>query len=198
MKKMPSLFIREWEGDRTITEAITPGAEWVIEGEGVATRKWDGTSCLVQGGKLYKRYDAKGKRAQNLDAKGFMPAQPEPDPVSGHWPGWVPVDMDPKTSHDYWHLEGWDAAHITHWGKTYPPDDGTYELIGPKVQGGIEGVPEHRLIRHGEDHLLDAPRDFAGLRAYLQDRPGMEGIVWHHPDGRMVKLKRRDFGKEGQ
>ena len=21
----------------------------------------------------------------------------------------------------------------------------------------------------------------------------MEGIVWHHPDGRMAKLKRRDF-----
>ena len=22
----------------------------------------------------------------------------------------------------------------------------------------------------------------------------VEGIVWHHPDGRMVKIKRKDFG----
>ena len=22
----------------------------------------------------------------------------------------------------------------------------------------------------------------------------IEGIVWHHPDGRMVKIKARDFG----
>jgi hypothetical protein len=23
---------------------------------------------------------------------------------------------------------------------------------------------------------------------------GIEGIVWHHPDGKMVKIKTRDFG----
>jgi hypothetical protein len=25
-------------------------------------------------------------------------------------------------------------------------------------------------------------------------RPYMEGVVWYHEDGRMVKIKRRDFG----
>lgn len=27
---------------------------------------------------------------------------------------------------------------------------------------------------------------------------GYEGIVWHHPDGRMVNLKVRDYPNEGQ
>jgi hypothetical protein len=30
------------------------------------------------------------------------------------------------------------------------------------------------------------------VAAYLHARP-YEGIVWHHPDGRMAKLKKRDF-----
>lgn len=30
------------------------------------------------------------------------------------------------------------------------------------------------------------------LRGYLLMHT-FEGIVWHHPDGRMAKLKRRDF-----
>lgn len=32
-----------------------------------------------------------------------------------------------------------------------------------------------------------------GLRSYLSAGV-FEGIVWHHPDGRMVKIKAKDFG----
>ncbi|MFF0467058.1 hypothetical protein ACFYPX_06380 [Micromonospora zamorensis] len=38
-----------------------------------------------------------------------------------------------------------------------------------------------------------APLDHDGLRAWLLAHPDWEGVVWHHPDGRMAKLKRRDF-----
>ena len=31
------------------------------------------------------------------------------------------------------------------------------------------------------------------IKAYLADGK-IEGIVWHHPDGRMVKIKAKDFG----
>ena len=41
--------------------------------------------------------------------------------------------------------------------------------------------------------LIGGPRDFAGLRQYLR-LGAIEGIVWHHPDGRMVKIKAKDFG----
>ncbi|MCP9964512.1 hypothetical protein [Actinomadura madurae] len=36
------------------------------------------------------------------------------------------------------------------------------------------------------------PLDYDGLAAWLRAHP-YEGIVWHAPDGRMAKLKRRDF-----
>lgn len=50
----------------------------------------------------------------------------------------------------------------------------------------------HVLIPHGEDVLEDAPRTFADLMAYLRDK-AIEGIVWHHEDGRRVKIKKADF-----
>ena len=61
------------------------------------------------------------------------------------------------------------------------------------MQGNPEGFVEHVLIRHGCDRLFYAPRDFAGLKEYLSEHD-IEGIVWHHHDGRMVKIKGRDFG----
>lgn len=178
MQKITSLFQRNYETDRLVRDELVPGAEWVTAGEGVATRKWDGTSCLVRSGQLFKRYDAKKGRMPPPD---FEAAQ-KPDPVTGHHPGWVPVDDSPN---DAYHREAWAA------GATLP--DGTYELIGPKVQGNPEQLGAHRLIRHGGEVLSDAPRDFNGLKAYLEARPDMEGVVWHHPDGRMVKIKRKDF-----
>jgi hypothetical protein len=71
-------------------------------------------------------------------------------------------------------------------------EDGTYELCGPKVQGNPEGMDAHVLVPHGKFVLREAPRDFEGLAAWLRENP-YEGIVWHHPDGRMAKLKRKDF-----
>lgn len=176
MKKIPSLFLRE---NGRAYDAVTPGCEWVADGEGVATRKWDGTACLVKDGVLYKRYDAKNGKTPPA---GFIPAQ-EPDLITGHWPGWLAIGDGPD---DKWHQSTWRAHR--------PIDDGTYELCGPKVQGNPERFMDmHILIRHGEAKLSAAPRTFKELCAYLIDR-NIEGIVWHHPDGRMCKLRSESFG----
>jgi len=42
------------------------------------------------------------------------------------------------------------------------------------------------------EKLEDVPRTFEAIKAYLGQRD-IEGIVWHHPDGRIVKIKKRDF-----
>lgn len=182
MRKIISLFQRNYAGDRRVRNEVVPGAEWVLAGEGVATVKWDGTCCMVRDGTLYKRYDAKhGKTSP----PGFEPAQ-DYDPITGHMPGWIAVGDGPE---DRWHREA--MASFTRAGVRLP--DGTYELIGPKVQGDPHCWGYHSLIAHGVDTLPDDPRDFDGLRAYFAET-FIEGIVWHHPDGRMVKIKRRDFG----
>jgi hypothetical protein len=175
MRKIISLFQRNYDGDKLVRDEVVPGAERVLAGEGVATRKWDGTCCMVKDGQLFKRFDAKkGKTPPD----GFLPAQ-DPDPKTGHWPGWLPVGNGPE---DQWHREAFFPGTA----------DGTYELIGPKVQGNPENAETHRLVPHG-GITLHPPRTFDGIRAYLNGSD-FEGIVWHHPDGRMVKIKTKDFG----
>ena len=61
MKKIPTLFEREFENHRIvrILPNISPDLAWVMAGDGVATIKWDGACCAVINGVFYKRYDAK-------------------------------------------------------------------------------------------------------------------------------------------
>ena len=188
MRKIPSLFERDWTGDRSrVTCELTKGCEWVMYGEGVATRKWDGTACLVRGNVLFKRYDAKAGRTPPKD---FEPAQDAPDDVTGHWPGWVPVGQGPSEA---WHNEAWMHAG-------YELPDGTYELVGPKVGANPEHMDRHLLIRHGKNVLAlgwlpaKSPEDLADNLASYLSLAEIEGIVFYHPDGRMAKIKRRDFG----
>lgn len=184
MKKTLSLFQRNYDGDRLVRDELVSGTEWVAAGEGVATRKLDGTCCMWRDGKLWKRHEVKsGKHAP----AGFEPAQ-EPDSGTGDVPGWVPVG---DGAEDAWHREALASA-----GGTLP--DGTYELCGPKVQKNPESYASHVLVRHGVEVLADCPRTFDALREYLSVRD-IEGVVWHHPDGRMVKIKGKDFGfRRGQ
>jgi hypothetical protein len=110
-----------------------------------------------------------------------------PDPVTGHWPGWLAIGDVPE---DRWHRDGY-----ANMGAGLP--DGTYELIGPKVLGNPEHAEKHILVPHGAEDLPDVPRDFAGLRAYLEAHE-MEGIVFWRtpgdPESDMCKVKRRGFG----
>jgi len=178
MKKIISLFQRNYDTDRLVRDEVVPGAEWVPAGEGIATRKWDGTSCMVRKGKLFKRHELKSGR---VPPHGFEAAQ-RTDPVTGNKPGWLPVGDGPE---DRWHREAF--AKGEGWA------DGTYELVGPKINGNPERFKEHALILHGRAWLPDCPNTFDALRDYLS-RGTIEGIVWHHPDGRMVKIKGKDFG----
>ncbi len=190
MRKIVSLFARNFGtpvDDRKVRDEVMPEAAWVAAGEGFATRKWDGQAVLVRGGAAFKRYDAKPGRMPPAD---FQPVQPEPDPNTGHWPGWVPVTASdrPITL-----SLAWGSDNLFGGG---PVPDGTYEAVGPLIGtrhgSNPERLQEQRLVPHGVDLLPDAPRDFAGLRDYLRARD-IEGIVWHHPDGRMAKIKKKDF-----
>lgn len=208
MKKIPTIFVRDFEKrPHLVVDEINPGCEWVFEGEGDATRKWDGTCVLIREGKMYARYDCKSGRTP---PEGFEPCEPEPDPNTGHWPGWIEVVDQPQYQ---WHREALDG-HVARGESPRPPssmglpgslEDGTYELVGPKVNGNPENVPhpdsgipedQHILIWHGWPGPMPQVNDrsFEGLKALFEDEHPFEGIVFHHPDGRMAKIKRKDFG----
>jgi hypothetical protein len=177
MKKIKSLFMRDYKGTRQVYDELVPGSEWVTLGEGVPTRKFDGTACMVKEGVIYKRYDVKkGRPAPEVG----IPCEDKPNEHTGHWPWWIPVGNGPE---DKYFNEAFRGDE----------EDGTYELVGPKINGNRGGWPEHQLLKHGSVVLTDAPTDFHGLREWFRGHD-IEGIVWHHPDGRMVKIKKKDFG----
>lgn len=182
MKKIISLFKRDYEGTRLVYDELVEDAEWVKTGEGIATEKFDGTACLVRDGSLYKRYDRKKKKGKYKSAPEGWEACQEPDEKTGHWPGWLPVGDGPE---DQWHRSVDGYLDIV--------SDGTYELVGEKVRGNPYNLSGHFLYQHGFRKLHDCPRDFEGLKSWFADNI-LEGIVWHHHDGRMVKIKRKDFG----
>ena len=145
---------------------VKPECDWVEAGEGFATLKLDGTNVKVDDGQLYKRKKPKDRDYDNAS--------------------YVLVDLcDPG---DKWIIE----AYLR--GTT---DDGIYEAIGPKIQGNHQHVAHHQLVRvlppAGELRLASMPRTFDELCAFMMDFDS-EGLVFHHPDGRLAKIKRRDFG----
>lgn len=183
MKKIPTLFVRDFERKPAlVTPAISPGCEWVAAGEGTATRKYDGACCAVINGTFYKRLETTAEKQIDFPTPGFV--EVDRDPLTNKIVGWVPVGEGPE---DKWFREALPPAVGA------VPEDGTYELVGPKVQKNPENYGNHALLKHSDAEVLDAPRDYDGLRAWLDGRD-IEGIVWHHPDGRMAKIKARDFG----
>ncbi len=182
MKKIPTLFLRDEADRKYVTSEVNPVCQWVLDGEGRPTRKFDGTCCLVRDGKFYKRYEVKKGKTPPPE---FEPAD-EVDQNTGKQPGWVPVGDGPE---DKYHREAFD--------RLFNPPDGTYELVGPKIQGNAEHFNEHLLLSHATDTWLNdgefIPRDYEGLRELLFALPDYEGIVFHHPDGRMAKVKKKDF-----
>jgi hypothetical protein len=196
VKKIPTMFERDWNGDRSrVTPQVHAGCEWVLAGEGIATHKLDGTCCMIRDGKLYKR--------REISKGGNMPPlfeREDYDDETGKTVGWVPVGDGPE---DQWYREGLENCRVllksVYDDDAKEPIDGTFELVGPKVQGNPEKYPHHLLVRHGSIIFIDQPphtkppRTFDGLRDWLSAMD-IEGIVFHHPDGRMAKIKARDFG----
>lgn len=184
MRKIPTLFVRDYDARPAhVLPEITPGCEWVTEGEGRPTRKWDGTCTMLdEHGQWWARREVK-------PGKNIPPGYriEEHDEVTGKLVGWEPMVQSSVAK-----------IHAEALANSAAAKPGTYELLGPKINGNPDQFDAHLLMPHGWAALSEridceaAPRDYDGLRDWFASRP-YEGLVWHHPDGRMAKLKRRDF-----
>ena len=200
MKKIPTLFERVYENHRIvdILPKVTPGMEWVLEGKGQATVKYDGSCCAIIGGKFYKRYDAKNGKKPPV---GAIPCC-EPDPVTGHWPHWVRVNFyDPA---DKWFIRALNSTFspvgtwTTGFDEAFNPLfnsiclGGTYEAVGQHFQGNPYGTDKDVLLKHGTDLVL-VERTFDGIKKYLTEH-NIEGLVFWKGGEPQCKIKRTDFG----
>ncbi len=205
MRKIPTLFRRDPEDMARVLREVHPDCQWVLDGVGKATRKYDGTcvgcfpvvlgelrisgsigsSEVNESGDLSAAWVARREvKAGKTSPPGFI--HEETDPATGKTVGWEPIEQSPFIKAFREATEGADLIGDWYFG--------TYELCGPKVQGNPERYEKHTLIRHRDaDVITDAPRDFDGLMDWLMKQgSAIEGIVWTDGLGRMAKLKVRD------
>lgn len=198
MQKIPTLLRRDPENPRTVLPEVTPGCEWVFAGEGVARRKYDGTCVMLdEQGQWWNRREIRAGKEVPADA--------------------IDLGEDPNTGKHMVYVPNSPAgfqAFLREAIANYrsDPRPGTYELCGPKIDTRAgqnpEGLDSYKLFRHDEAPTID----FIDWRTDLNDdykdgyfgwlfviitamayQYGWEGVVWHHPDGRMAKLKARDL-----
>lgn len=201
MKKIPTLFIREFEDHKVVkTSSIFTNLECMAAFYfGTPTIKYDGSCCAVIDGIFYKRYDAKKGKSIPENA---IKCQEKPDPITGHMPCWVPVD-DRDTA-DKWFVAAME--NVCRPDELLP--DGTYEAIGKHFQGNpylwnIDTlVPHGTMIAEvfrppipGSAQLTDDDCELAlnYTKSYLE-KFAHEGIVFWLNDRPVCKIKRTDFG----
>lgn len=186
MKKILTLFERRFENHKIVEVLpnITPGCEDAFL-HGTATVKIDGSCCAIIGGKLYKRYDAKGGKPI---PDGAIKCQDKPDPITGHLPCWVRCDYNNPA--DKWFLTAYENAIM----RGCPPPEGTYEAIGRHFQGNPYNMTLDVIERHGERKTV-VDRTFDGVKAWLESHDH-EGLVFWLNGEPVCKIKRSDFGFE--
>jgi len=190
MKKISTLFKKDPTNLGRVIDEINPGNEWCTIGGAIPTRKYDGTACAIINGQLYKRYDVRLQSGDNIPKKRIpdraISCGP-PDTINGHWPHWIPCGRN--NPEDKWHFEAFDDK------TRHNRSDGTYELCGPKINGNREQLPKHKMIRHGADLIPCTDNSFESLKKLLgNDDLDIEGIVFYSMDGKMCKIRKKDFG----
>lgn len=207
MQKIPTLFRRDPDDMKRILPEVNPECQWVLDGDGTATRKYDGTCVALlytDGDQVSTEPPTSGPSTETVDLRWF--ARREVKPGKQAPANYIPISTDENTGKTV----GWEPVGQSAFAKFHAQalasmaaelavsefNPGTYELIGVKVNGNPERIDEefgHQLMSHARAEVLEAPRDHDGLRDWLLAHPEYEGIVWHNSDGRMSKVKRRDF-----
>jgi hypothetical protein len=188
MRKIPTLYRRNPDDMRYLLPEVHPDCGWVLAGEGIPTAKLDGVCTMLDdAGQWWARREVRPNRPE---PDNFV--EIDADPVTGKRVGWEPIRQS-----GFAKIHG--AALAAEPAAVFSP--GTYELLGPKINGNPHHYRAHTLALHGAIRLHAIPTGFEELRDLMRDwtiQDGgcctmYEGIVWHHPDGRRAKIKVRDF-----
>lgn len=183
MEKIPTIFDRG--EDFKVTREPRKGCEWVFAGEGRATEKLDGTNCrlTIRAGQIV-RVEKRRNPSKVQKQQGVVD-------------GWY-VEGDSNAKEDKWIFEAVRGTDVSGW----PDGEHPVEALGPNIQGNALGLTKNLCVPFNLEIPVyeNVPRDFEGLRSFLKMldsrfSPGhpAEGIVFHHPDGRRAKIKRKDF-----
>jgi hypothetical protein len=187
MRKIKTIFDRDWKGNRKVTD--TPIIDMNILRNAVATEKLDGMNVRVTV-RLGIAVRLEKRRNPNKAQKDMGITEPwyvDADPVS------------PSDKHLFSALENTNLSDI-------PDGEHSAEALGPKIQGNPLNLDKNTIFffsipaEREKITFSDVPLSFEELGEWLKSKASIigngliEGIVWHLPDGDMLKIKAKDFG----
>lgn len=186
------------------TDVLNPELVGLLEREiePTVTAKVDGTAVKAKNGALYARQDRDPKRPDKQMPEGWDPVSADPAekvgfrPLNGSSDKWI-LDTMKDGGVRLIILDKNDGQTRLTYAYTVPRD-GTYELLGPKVQSNLHGLELHALMPHGLIEITNFPdlrssTALSDIREWFNTDPigrAIEGVVLHFETGQMFKLHR--------
>lgn len=184
MQKIPTIFERDWDGNRKVIDKYAIDKE--LFSVAIATEKLDGTNVRVTVRnhipvRLEKRRNpSKIEKQKNIVEPWYKDAD----------------EFSPEDKWIYDSLKNTDFSVVK---------DGEWsgEAVGPNIQGNPLNLSTNRIVFFSlgqTPEFTDVPITYMGLKEWLPKQKskygndcGIEGIVWHCFDGSMMKIKTKDF-----
>lgn len=188
MHKISTIFDRNWEGDKTVIDKLIVDFDF---SNAIATEKIDGMNVRVT-------------------VRNHMPVRMEkrhnPDKTQKHLgivDPWY-EDIDKYGPEDKWLR---DALFNTDFS-SIPDGEWSGEAVGTNIQGNPLNLDKNMVVFFTLDQcpvFENVPTSWSELKDWLPlqkskfgNNCGIEGIVWHGKDGRMCKIKTKDFVKDNR
>lgn len=186
MKKIKTIFERDWDGNREIIPEYVENGVFVHKLEtATATEKLDGTNIRVT---VRNNTVVRVEKRRNPNKIQKQSGIKEP---------WYTDASD--SSEDKWIM---DAVKNTDFNEI-PDGEWSGEAIGKNIQGNPLNLENNRVVfftlnqapifRNVPNSFCDLARWIKVQKSKIGNNCGIEGIVWHLKDGRMYKIKTKDF-----
>ena len=185
MRKIKTIFDRDWTGNRSVINKYVDDFSPEMLKDAKATEKLDGTNVRVT---VRNHTVVRIEKRRN------------PDKIQKHKgieESWY-IDAS-QSAEDKWIN---DAVANTDFS-TIPDGEWSGEIIGKNIQGNPLNLENNRVVFFslGQAPVFEnVPTDYEGLKNWLPiqkskygNNCGIEGIIWHCPNGDMYKIKVKDF-----
>jgi len=186
MRKIKTIFKRDWGGNGNVINEYIDGFDPSILMMSTATEKLDGTNVRIT-----TRNNVVVRVEKRINPNSIQKSKGIVDP-------WY-KDTDEYSPEDKWIF---DATKNTDYSDV-PDGEWSGEAVGKNIQGNPLGLENNKVVFFtlGQAPVFyNVPTDYDGLREWLPKQRskygndcGIEGIVWHCENGDMFKIKTKDF-----
>ena len=188
MEKIPTIFERNWEGNRKVKNIFIQNLSSEKLKTMTATEKLDGTNVRVT---------VRNHTCVRLEKRKNPTKEQKVEGIKNPW--YVDaIESDQQDKHIFSALKNTDLSSV-------PDGEWSGEALGENIQGNPLNLTGNTIVFFSLGHtpVLDAPTTFEELKEWLPQQESVyskngckiEGIVWHGENGEMFKIKARDFDK---